>query len=252
MPRIVIVHGREIVADLYFQPNKESIAIGRNKIADIVIDDPEISRRHATIIKNGDKYVIREIDAKNGLHFRGARIGEHVLSINDEIDLGKYTLIFKGEAPDEWGVTAEQQAKQVVQGGRVEVRAKASRQLALPTVSTKHVGEKDLVAVQQALRQKRQAYLDVIENGVVKLRLAIEKDRYVFGRGGDADVEVGGWFAPRVTAAIEHSGGKYVLRVPDGEKEVFVNGRPPTSDPLNEGDQLNIRGKRFVFHDRIA
>ncbi|MCG3173575.1 MAG: hypothetical protein GMKNLPBB_01774 [Myxococcota bacterium] len=252
MPRIIIVHGREVAADLYFPENKATIAIGRHQFADIAIDDPEISRRHATILRENGKYVIREMDATNGLSIKGQRVKEHVLKEGDEVDLGKYTLIFKGEQADEWGVTAEQQAKQVVQSGRVAVHAKSSRQVAAPTAETKFVDDGQMAALQQAMRQKRQAYLDVMEKGVVKGRVTIQKNRLVFGKGEQSDVKVGGWFSPKVAAAIEYKGNAYVLVLPKGEKNVFVNGEAPTSEPLAEGDQLTIRGKRFVFHDRVA
>ena len=42
--------------------------IGRNKRCDVVLPDPNVSRRHAEIRREGDDYVIIDLDSTNGVH----------------------------------------------------------------------------------------------------------------------------------------------------------------------------------------
>jgi pSer/pThr/pTyr-binding forkhead associated (FHA) protein len=73
--------------------------IGRAEDADIIIDDPFISSKHALIVKKGSKLVIQDLNSTNGSFLNGKRIKRPVrLKENDEILLGTKKLTFlRGE-----------------------------------------------------------------------------------------------------------------------------------------------------------
>ena len=54
--------------------DKEVIYIGRSPECDYVIDDRQVSRRHAVIIRTGNGYVIEDLDSKNGTFLNGVTV----------------------------------------------------------------------------------------------------------------------------------------------------------------------------------
>jgi pSer/pThr/pTyr-binding forkhead associated (FHA) protein len=67
--------------------------IGRSVAADIRLDDPTVSRRHALIVSEGDK-PLRVLDDRslNGLYVNGESVDWGRLSDGDEITIGRYRL----------------------------------------------------------------------------------------------------------------------------------------------------------------
>ena len=69
--------------------------IGRSENADICLDDPTVSRRHALIVAEPGKG-LRVLDDRslNGVLVNGERVGEAVLAHGDEIRLGDVAIRF--------------------------------------------------------------------------------------------------------------------------------------------------------------
>jgi hypothetical protein len=55
---------------------EEALTIGRDAGCDIVIQDRQVSRFHARLIRQGEGAVIEDLASKNGTFFRGEKIGE--------------------------------------------------------------------------------------------------------------------------------------------------------------------------------
>ncbi len=69
--------------------------IGRSRHADIVLADPNVSRRHAEIRKRGGDFVITDLGSLNGVEVNGKRVTEKVLEDGDVITLGTTMLRFE-------------------------------------------------------------------------------------------------------------------------------------------------------------
>ncbi|MFN7971190.1 MAG: FHA domain-containing protein [Acidobacteriota bacterium] len=68
-----------------------TVVIGRSG-ADLNINDPDVSRRHASIEHAGGKLVIRDLKSTNGTYLNGARVEKEVLKDGDRIRLGTTEL----------------------------------------------------------------------------------------------------------------------------------------------------------------
>lgn len=83
---------------------QEELTIGRDVSNHIVINDPEISRRHAKLTAQADGYLIEDMGSTNGTFIDGQRLmGPHVLRHGEMIMLGeKVSLVFEslGFDPD--------------------------------------------------------------------------------------------------------------------------------------------------------
>lgn len=73
------------------------ITIGREAGNGIVINDAEVSRKHAQLSFQGGKFVVSDIGSTNGTFVNGQRItGQHVLSAGEVISLGEQiNLLFE-------------------------------------------------------------------------------------------------------------------------------------------------------------
>jgi len=71
------------------------LQIGRAPSCDIVLDDRNVSRRHAEIRRRGPVVVLIDLDSTNGTIVNGRRVREHPLADGDRITLGNSRLTFE-------------------------------------------------------------------------------------------------------------------------------------------------------------
>jgi hypothetical protein len=106
------------------------VAIGRQE-GDLVVEDPEVSRRHAVLRRSGGSVVVEDLDSTNGTFVNGERIRTPMtVGPGDQVRVGRTTLeiepdqraddtivstplrpdqIPSAEAPPSGGVPAEEQ-----------------------------------------------------------------------------------------------------------------------------------------------
>jgi DNA-binding NtrC family response regulator len=71
-----------------------SVSIGAAARNDVVIDDDLVSRTHCQIVLEGEGYVLRDADSKNGTFLDGVRIREAFLAPGQTIRVGRVELSF--------------------------------------------------------------------------------------------------------------------------------------------------------------
>jgi hypothetical protein len=67
---------------------------GRHPDSDIFLDDITVSRRHAEFHRREGSYVVRDVGSLNGTYLNRERIEEADLSSGDEVQIGKFKLVF--------------------------------------------------------------------------------------------------------------------------------------------------------------
>ena len=83
-----------------FLLDTDVVTVGRHPDSDIFLDDISVSRRHATFTRTANGYVISDLGSLNGSYINRDRIDTDViLSGGDEVQIGKYRLIFFSGAP---------------------------------------------------------------------------------------------------------------------------------------------------------
>ena len=68
--------------------------LGRGEGSDIIINDPETSRKHCAIDIYENKFVIRDLESTNGTYINDTRIKEDLLKEGDRIRIGNTLLTF--------------------------------------------------------------------------------------------------------------------------------------------------------------
>jgi hypothetical protein len=103
MPKLTLLLGRRVMQAYDFK--QASIVVGRDDGADVLIDNPSVSRRHAEIRLTDDGWVVEDLGSSNGTFLRGGKIeGPQSIGLGDEIGFGKFSIIFgkalgEGEVP---------------------------------------------------------------------------------------------------------------------------------------------------------
>jgi hypothetical protein len=72
--------------------------LGRSRDADVVVDDPNVSRKHAEVRPSGGSWIVRDLGSTNGVKVNGRRIqGPQSLKRGDVIELGTARVTFELE-----------------------------------------------------------------------------------------------------------------------------------------------------------
>jgi hypothetical protein len=71
------------------------VVLGRSREADIVLQDPNISRRHAELRRDEQGWQIVDLGSTNGIKVNGRRVDHQPLSPGDEITIGVTDLTFE-------------------------------------------------------------------------------------------------------------------------------------------------------------
>lgn len=80
-----------------------TLTLGRDPVADVVIDDAEVSRLHARLVETPDGYRLQDLGSTNGTFVDGRNIsaGPILLEPDQEIQLGSSVVIVYQEMPAE-------------------------------------------------------------------------------------------------------------------------------------------------------
>jgi pSer/pThr/pTyr-binding forkhead associated (FHA) protein len=68
--------------------------VGRHPDSDIFLDDITVSRRHAEIRRGPDGFSLHDVGSLNGTYVNRERVEEAGLRSGDEIQIGKFKLVF--------------------------------------------------------------------------------------------------------------------------------------------------------------
>ena len=71
--------------------------IGRSRDCDIQIADPNVSRRHAEVRRDGDTYILVDLDSTNGVEVGGKRVKRLELSDGSRFTIGSTEVVFSEE-----------------------------------------------------------------------------------------------------------------------------------------------------------
>ena len=72
----------------------ERVTVGRSPDCEIFLDDVTVSRKHAVLVRSGERFSIADEGSLNGTFVNRKRVENAELEDGDELQIGKYRLTF--------------------------------------------------------------------------------------------------------------------------------------------------------------
>lgn len=88
---VLLVYHRNGVEMARLSPGM-SVVVGREPPANIVIQDGNLSRRHASFLMENGEVIVQDLGSKNGVRVAGQRVERSVIRPGDEVLLGALTV----------------------------------------------------------------------------------------------------------------------------------------------------------------
>ncbi len=82
-----------------FLLDTDVVGAGRHPDSEIFLDDVTVSRRHAEFRRTGQGFTVGDVGSLNGTYVNRDRIDSVTLNDGDEVQIGKYRLVFFSSHP---------------------------------------------------------------------------------------------------------------------------------------------------------
>jgi hypothetical protein len=89
---LVVRHGPD--AGSSYRLERAETSIGRHPESEVFLDDITVSRRHVSIERTADGYVLHDAGSLNGTYVNRVRVDDARLQHGDEVQIGRYRLSF--------------------------------------------------------------------------------------------------------------------------------------------------------------
>jgi pSer/pThr/pTyr-binding forkhead associated (FHA) protein len=83
-----------------FLLDTDEVSAGRHPDSEIFLDDVTVSRRHAVFRRTSHGYLVADVGSLNGTYVNRDRIDEVLLSGGDEVQIGKFRLVYFSSTQD--------------------------------------------------------------------------------------------------------------------------------------------------------
>ncbi|HEV8648624.1 MAG TPA: DUF3662 and FHA domain-containing protein [Actinomycetes bacterium] len=93
---LVLLSGRQEVQ--VYPLAGAALSIGRSERSDISLADPGVSRNHARIVREGDDFIVEDLQSTNGTEVNGQPVRRRRLANGDVVKLANSTLQFRRES----------------------------------------------------------------------------------------------------------------------------------------------------------
>lgn len=81
-------------AGRHFVLGADRLSVGRHPRSDLFLDDVTVSRRHAVLEREGDRFRVRDVGSLNGTYVNHERVEDALLVDGDELQVGRFVLTF--------------------------------------------------------------------------------------------------------------------------------------------------------------
>lgn len=187
---------------------RRQLTIGRDPRCGMVLPDPQVSARHATIQQTPQGYVLTDLGSKNGTFVNDRRVQQVLLRGGEHLRVGQTELVFTA-------------------AGMLVAPAPVTPQ---PPVSTMTAYLAVMAGDQEFARYP-------VASGTVLGRYA----------GCQVDLSAD-QLVSRQHARLDCQAGQWIITDLDSGNHTFVNGRQVTSQALRHGDEVRVGNTRMRFY----
>jgi ABC-type multidrug transport system ATPase subunit/pSer/pThr/pTyr-binding forkhead associated (FHA) protein len=226
-PTLVQLQGSQI-GEAYTIDRPE-IVIGRDAGADLQIDSPGISRKHARITQEGNLYTLEDLNSTNGTFLNGELLTQPArLRNGDQVGLGQ-TVLLEYREPQPTPATLMEGSPIAIDSTMVE---ESEPQIGATLLSDELPPTPSRVPPQ----------LVIAIAGETQQTYTLDQAKITIGRAEDSQISINSRIVSRQHAVLEREPGGYKLSVlPEAGNPVLLEGRPLEAPHLlQHGDILRV------------
>ena len=121
-PRLAAISGK--LKGAIFTISEDEVVIGRETAANLCIADASVSRRHSRVEKNGERFVITDLESLNGTFINDVPVKTRTLEHGDRVRIGESQFLFLLHDGDLNSQSSQVQMddRQMLSGSTVQVR----------------------------------------------------------------------------------------------------------------------------------
>ena len=221
--------------------------IGRLPDNAVVIDNPAVSGHHACVFRDGDAYVVEDLQSTNGTFVNEKRVTRQTLQDGDVLLVGKHTLGFDASAAE---TPVADDAKKLLPDIEGTVLLDTIQHRAL--LARLGVGEPakdvaDAVPPAKAAAPAKVGVLRVISGDTDRPEFHLQTQTSFIGKAASSLIHLKGWFKPSVAISITRDGHHYMATLVRGK--MLINHQPRRGRyQLRDGDLLEVGGLLLEFN----
>ena len=214
-----------------------SLSIGRRDTNDVVIEDPAVSGHHAKIDSMGDRFVLIDLQSKNGSFVNEQLINSHWLQDEDVISIGGHTLVFQYRnevqaLPGDSDDFDETQALNTTQRRRMMAQSNPTKSINVTRYWDKHQKRGKLRDLEPEDGEHRTedkekepaGFLSYLAGG--KGQIELSKKITSIGKDPSSDIFIKGLLVNPTAAIITKKADGFYLRNIGGRPKPKVNDEP--------------------------
>ncbi len=242
MPKLTLLLGRRVMQAYDFK--QPSIVVGRDEGADVLIDNPSVSRRHAEIRLGDEGWVVEDLGSSNGTFLRGGKTeGAQSIGLGDEIGFGKFSIIF-GKALGEGEVP-------VATPSPMADRPAAPPQAPMGgTEGTMHINPHEVKQLLKDADRKKRAHFIWESGGQRGTHYLSDQPAVLIGTDELCDLRVPKGPKHHVLLMAQEGGCEVRYLAMFGS--MTVRGRGTKRARLENGDVIEASGLKITFMDDVA
>lgn len=238
MRKVLVFKGRRKAGSLPLEDG--DYLVGRSVTCDLQLDDPVVSRTHATITVGDGGVFIKDEGTPAGMLVNDREVLRARLLAGDRVQIGPFTLVL---SDDELGVGASMDLPTVADYQRPS----------LGEESTVKLSADELAELRGRQRTLMGAHLVCRVPGGEIIEFAMSDTTQTVGFTDDCEIRLPGsaLFAKRV-AQIAPDGSGWAIVASSSLAPVKVNGTKIDRKRLREGDMVEIKGVTLRYRGPIG
>ncbi len=235
--------------------------IGRLSENTVVIDSPAVSSHHACVVRDGDQFVVEDLQSTNGTFVNGTRVSRQALQDGDVVLVGQHTLVLdrlankEPAAPDGAELRVPNKGETVFVDDRTVLdkllidsgayRKYEALSARLMDVETQASRAKS-ASVEPAPEPAKVGVFRVLNGRADQSEYKLEGQTSLIGKQKSSLVRLQGWFKPNVAVAITRNRHGYVATLL--ASKMLINNQPVNGrHELKDGDVLWVSGLTLEF-----
>lgn len=220
-PRVIVTKGEETILEVVI--DDLPVDIGRKSDNHIVLEEKNVSRKHAQIIMKEEQYFIMDSGSAGGTKLNGEKVSEKDIHTGDAIEIGDYKLRFDSGLPDDERTVFETDEETVLEEATT------------------------LDEDRTMFYEEQEAKLIVIKSEILEGEITLEEDEVTMGRDDSVDISIADKRLSREHCKISRDGNDFIISDLGSSNGSFVNGQKVQQKTLENGDKIQVGSNVFEF-----